>query len=146
MKSLILITFATSFTMVTGCPTTRPRDRVEVAPGIYEDTLLSELSELQQEAVCIALRDSCFVATPGEEIFWCVNGMGGYCARAPATFVSDEVPDTCLSNLRLRIARNGQDCTATVGAYMQCDRDRWQQCQTAPGEWTLPSCVPVNCR
>jgi hypothetical protein len=132
--------------LATGCPTSVPRDRVEVAPGIYEDTLLSELSERQQEAVCTAMRDSCMVATPGEEPYVCANGLVG-CSRADALSVNDELPTrTCLLNMRFRIERNGPDCTATVGDWMRCDRDRWVQCQTAPGEWTLPSCEPVNCR
>ena len=135
-----------SFTLLAGCPTAAPRNRVEVAPGIYEDTLLSELSEPQQEAVCIALRDSCFVATPAEEPFTCATGTSS-CGRYPATFVNDEHPNTCLGIMRGLIADNTRnDCnTDTVGQWMQCDRDRWQQCQTAPGEWNLPSCLPLRC-
>ena len=136
-------------TLLAGCPTAAPRNRVEVAPGIYEDTLLSELSPEQSVEMCRAIGDSCNVATTPTEPLRCVSSEGGVCGRAPFDFDDPElVRFSCLRLLRLRLEINNRNgCTsATVRDWIQCDREQLEQCQNAPGRWDVPSCAPVACQ
>jgi len=135
------------FLLLGGCPTTRPRDRVEVAPGIYEDTLLSELAPEQYVEVCRAGGDTCTVATTPSEPLFCVSSEGGVCPLAPFDDTNDELFG-CILSLQVRIEWNRtNDCTtATVNDWIQCNREQLEQCRTAPGRWNVPSCAPVACQ